>query len=98
MKKVKSKKALKEMFLSLVDDFGFDNQLLTFEACSKNGLSLDGSTIDCIQVDDSENVIFVFNMNNHDDAENLCCFTPEGLTAFYRELVMHAEDLIACYN
>ena len=80
-------------FINLIDAYGEDDELYTFEACSNNGIGLDGSTIDKIDIRADGQLIFVFNENENDFAME-SEFSESGLEEFANGLeeVFYEEE------
>lgn len=84
---------LKGKFIALIHKYGCNNELDTFDYCSKYGCSLDGSTIDKIAVE-GDKLIFYFNENTN-DREDFNEFLVQDLKDFYNDLKAAIADSIA---
>ena len=77
-------------FKELVEEFGEDNRLYTFDACSEWGAELAGSTIDRVEISCGD-VCFVFNENTN-DYKWFAGFAIEDLYDFYLDLVDYFQN------
>jgi len=92
MKKFKlriPKKSMKELFIALVNNYGKDNELYTFEICSNYGVELANSTIDKIVIVGTD-VLFYYNENTG-DYDLLEAFKDKDLLDFYNGIITTFE-------
>lgn len=80
-----AKTSLQDKFKKLVNDYGKDGELATFEYCSDYGVECDGSTIDKIVVD-GDNVYLYYNENTNDYV-SIADVEYTELNLFYCELL-----------
>lgn len=77
-------------FKELVEEFGEDNRLYTFDACSEWGAELADSPIDRVEIS-CGNVCFVLNENTN-DYKWFAAFAIEDLYDFYLDLVDYFQN------
>lgn len=78
---------LKDYYINLIKECGDGEELFTFELCSTYGLSLEYSTIDKIETDTIDDVIFVYNQNEKNAYDYIDHFDMGDLIDFYNGLV-----------
>ena len=83
---------LKGKFIVLVNKYGCNNELDTFDYCSEYGCSLADSTIDKIAVE-GDKLMFYYNENTN-DCEDFNEFFVSDLNKFYNDLKSAISDSI----
>lgn len=79
----------KKDFVRLIDRFGINNELFTFNYCSEKGIDLGGSTIDkIVYIPQNEELLFYYNENTN-DYESFESLPKTDVRKFYNELAWH---------